>query len=224
VNAQLLKANVLCGTDVLRTAGVEIGFCLPGRPARPALPSGFLRTPLRTTRSEDYSLDRSRSHVTIADRVLCSQHGTARCFCRISFSKPVNHSFEEFCPWMGRVSCVRICGPYSIRMQSESSLRRPRGGGASQFAIEAEVDEAIAPKQLLWSTSGAAAALTCHHECSGGHSPGVPMLLVKIVYQHEMAILIRLNIPSVDTHGPTAASLGPSRAAQPGPHRIDEGP
>lgn len=61
---------VLLGHQVVRTVGVEIGFCLPGRPARPALPSGFLRTPLRTTRSEDYSLDRSRSHVTIADRVL----------------------------------------------------------------------------------------------------------------------------------------------------------
>lgn len=62
---------VLVGAGAVRTVGVEIGFCLPGRPARSALPSGFLRTPLRTTRSEDYSLDRSRSHVTIADRELC---------------------------------------------------------------------------------------------------------------------------------------------------------
>ena len=109
-------------------------------------------------------------------------------------------------------------------MQSESSLRRPRGGGASQFAIEAEVDEAIAPKQLFWSTSGADAALDCHHDCSGGHSPGVPVLLVEIVFQHEMAILIRLNIPSIDTHGPTAASLGTSRLRNLGPIALMKGP
>lgn len=61
-----------------RTVGVEIGFSLPGQPARPALPSGFLRTPLRTTRSEDYSLDRSRNHVAIAYRVRRAlNHGTA---------------------------------------------------------------------------------------------------------------------------------------------------
>lgn len=71
---------------------------------------------------------------------------------------------------------------------------------------------------------GAAAALNCHHDCPGGHSPGVPVLFVEVVFQHELAILIRLNMLSIDSHGPTAARLGASRAAQPGPHRIDEGP
>lgn len=83
-------------------------------------------------------------------------------------------------------------------MQLESGLRRPRGGAALQFTIEAEASEAIALKELFWSSSGAAAALNCHHNCPGGYSPGVPVLFVEVVFQHGVAILLEL-IPQVAT-------------------------
>ena len=124
---------MLLGVEVVGAVGVELGFCLPGRPARPALPSGFLRTPLRTTRSEDYSLDRSRSHVTIADRVLCSQHGTARCFCRISFSKPVNQTLyciQTVLPTDGpRVVCqnLRTAFHHNVIRTKVATSYRPSG-------------------------------------------------------------------------------------------------